>query len=669
MKTPPTHKAHPVATLILCLLLFVFFSTGTCFADTDDEIDEYIEWKNDGSTTIKWGKTDTINVDDTEYIIKVVDFDTKQDPTSTSISIANKATGEVKDYALLLDNEDYRSFEWNHEIKVELKDIKVDSKEVPSATFKYYRAEKYEPQIEIEIEVSSETIDDIKISEDEFAPDEEKTIYFTIKNSGDARAEDCEMWINTGGMEITDYRGVEDDEENIHKRFGWMEPDEEESFNFTVVADKWDEKTPPEDFNYNISALVTYNGFFYDDYNTTENIILKCSEEYVKPDLRVVQKLGTRSLNYPDKCDDHRGEIDTSPWHMEMGTVTDLWDYVILKGGVYNLGNYEVDNINVEFQKIPTGLIATDNSTSGTHSRIAAGEKYIFSHKLMPLKPGTYDIGKLVVSTEFFGEELEWNTPTSKIIVHGPYINLDKALTYNKDANEYTVQLHAENVGDRPAWANISDIVPQKYDYVNKSLEDSIEGSDLLNEWEVSTSATSNNSTLLNVKGVLLPPSESKKISYTIKAAEEIDELPYAELEFRARNNYWGKVRTNFYMAGEEIEQWWNPVKGNWENDTEEVIVEEKPSSKDEEDNFANKNDTQVIPEKNDNYTVNKNLTLPKEGESGITGKLNLFPKEISFFVDDYGIMVFAGVCFIAFGLIFNTKFYLGKLMKKKKKR
>jgi hypothetical protein len=572
----------------IALIFFFTILTGISSADytcPNDDLDKDIMWVKEGTTdSIKWGKTTNISVDGIKYIIKVYDFDSKDNPTKASVSIANMKTGDKKNEILTLDSSFKKYFEWNNEIKVQLKDIKTDSDKTPYATFEYYSPGK--PSLEIDIQASSEKVDDIKISETEYVPEEEKKITITVKNNGDSWIDNLKVYFDTKELELKNDEHFDQEKGAYYERLDWLAVDDEASFNFTVQAPTWDQQSSPYANDYSIESSVSGYDIFSEEYTKKENLTLQCSTKYIEPDLRVVQKLNSRLGN----DDDHKVEINTSSWFMNEKNTGDIWEYVVLERGIYNIGNYPVSDLKVSLSDIPEELVVTENDSQGDPYNIADSDACIKSYKLMPLRYGTYNVGKMVVTMDFFGEKFEWKSSKDcQIIVHGPDIRLDKTLVALEDAKGYEVQLEIENKGDRAAWANVSDTVPAGYGYVEGSLEDSIEGSDLpLSEWEYEIKATNNNSTSFYVQGVRLPPEEPLKLTYRLSPGKTIEELPFAQVEFHARNNYRGKVRSAFYLSEKKVDQWWNHAEKRWENNTDKVINTEDGKPPEEEA----KNDT-----------------------------------------------------------------------------
>lgn len=590
---------------VVLSILLILTACGVCFADCPDDPDEDIQWVSDGSVSLKWGETRDITVHGITYILKANDFDSRLDPTSVSISVANKKTGNVEHATLFLENYEYRSFEYGYELYLYLEDIDVDSYKTPSAKIEYYGRGR--PEFELDIEGSSEDVDDIDISSEEYAPAEEKEFEVTIENSGDARFFDVELRIDPGDFTITEKNDLKKEGSVLVADIDCLDKDEELTFNFSAKAPEWDGETSPYDLNYNITACVEGRDILDTGYVNSTNLTLKATE----PELNVVQKTYARSLDYAEECGNYRAEIDLSPWYIEGGNPEDLWDYVVIRGGIYNTGLYTVRDVEDIHPELPEELVAVQVTGNGTPEYISPDSPYTFGYKLMPTAPGTYTIDRLEANLGFHGENFSWSSGGSiKIIVHGPDISLDKSI--EKQDGSYLVKISVANDGDRAAWVNVSDTVPGECGYREGSLEESIGDSSLpLDEWEINVHH--NGSCSMSVGGVFLPPSTSLDFSYVLDSGD-VESLPYAEAEFRARNLYQGYARSSYYSDDRWISQHWDRLRGEWvfdtPADTGKVVEEPEPEPQGPEEGTE-------IPDVRVNSSVSGNTTEgPIEAEA-----------------------------------------------------
>ncbi|MBP2029443.1 hypothetical protein J2755_000363 [Methanohalophilus levihalophilus] len=551
-------------------ILIIIGGCGLCTADCQEDPDEDIQWDDEGSVTVKWGQTERISVNGISYIIKAEDFGPGLEPESVSISVANEETGVVEHAILFLNNYNYRTAEYDYELKLYLKEIKVDSDKTPSATFEYDR--RGIPELEVKIEASSEEFGEIDVSSEQYAPDEEKDFDIKIRNKGSARIFDVELRIDPGEFTITEKNEFNKEGSELTMDFNCINADEDLTFNFTARAPEWDGSTSPYNLNYTIHVLADGRDILDYNYDFKDNITLRATD----PELNVVQRVYARSFNYANESNECRAEIDLSPWYIEGGNPEDLWDYVTVHGGVFSTGLYTVRNVEELQSELPEELVAVEVTGDGSPDYISPDSPYSFSYKLMPTAPGTYTLKPFETRVDFFGKDFNWKSDNSiKIIVHGPDISLSKTLEIQDDS--YLVKVNVENVGDRAAWINVSDSVPEECNYVDGSLEESIEDSSLpLDEWEINVH--NNGSCSMSVEGVFLPPSTSLGFSYELNSGE-IESLPYAQAEFRARNLYWGYVRSDYYENGQWVSQHWDRFLGEWVFDLPAEIHDEAQNS------------------------------------------------------------------------------------------
>ncbi len=540
-----------IILLLLPVILIPAATAGDCCPDDDLEGD--VEWVNCGSAAIAWGKTYELEVDNTHYILRTDDFDS--DLSATSVSI--EKGGEVQAKILFLNAQpEYREFQMDAELKVELTGITTDQYQTPSAHLNFYCRGR--PALAIDIGASSETFGEITVSPDQYAPEKEKTITVDVSNSGEAWVENVELRVDIGELEFTGDHDLEFHDHTIFKNLGCMEKNSKASINFTVVAPAWDGTTSPYEINYNITALVGGFDIKGGKYDANNSINLSCTD----PELRVVKRLN---------CD----ELNMSAGYITGAKVYSVLDYSVVSLGVYNIGFYTVGNLSSIDPPVPDDFVVVPITEDRNPVCVSDNSPYSTSYKLLPARPGSYTIDKVVASTNFYGTNFTWESGSSTITVHGPHIILSKSV---KQENNGTcrVILNIHNDGDRAAWINLTDTVPADAGYIDGSSEQGIEGGTLpLGEWDLGVSSV-NDSYLLTVTGVLLPPGESLVMSYRIHPDrfDELD-LPYASIEFRARSNYRGVVRSSFWMSGAEVTQVLDLSIGKWitrsENPTGEL--------------------------------------------------------------------------------------------------
>ncbi len=528
--------------ILLSILLFLIPAAAAGEYCPDDDLETDVEWVSCGSAAIAWGKIYQLEVDNVHYTVRTDDFDPGLNATAVLIEKDGTVTTEILFLNLWPDD---RWFHLDAELKVELTGITIDQYETPSAHLKFCRRGR--PALDIDIGASSETFEEITVSPDQYAPQKEKTITIDVRNTGEAWIENVELKVDTGELELTGDRDFEFHDQTIFKNFGCMEKNSKASINFTVVAPAWDGITSPYEINYNITASVGGIDIKGGEYDANTSMTLSCTD----PKLRVVKWLC---------CD----EIDMSAWYINGSKVYAVREYSVISLGVYNTGFYTVGNLSIINPPVPDGFVIAETTEDGSPVCVSKDRPYIISYKLLPARPGKYTIDKATATTNFHGKNFTWESGSFTITVHGPHIILAKSVK-QEDNGTCRVTLDIHNDGDRAAWINLTDTVPADAGYIEGSSEQGIEGGTLpLGEWDLGVSRV-NDSYLLTVTGVLLPPGESLGMSYLIRP-DRFDglDLPYAQIEFRARNNYRGVVRSSFWNEGGEVTQVLDPSAGEW---------------------------------------------------------------------------------------------------------
>lgn len=532
--------SFPIIFLLISLFTIPAAIASDCCLNDDLETD--VEWVSCGSAAIAWGKIYEFEVDNTCHILRTDDFDS--DLSATSVSI--EKDGEVQSKVLFLNAQpEYRKFQMDAELKVELTGITTDQYLTPSAHLNFYCRGR--PALAVAIVASSETFEEITVSPGQYAPEKEKTITVDVSNSGEAWVGDVELRVDVGILELTGDHDLEFHNHTIFKNLGCMEKNSKASINFTVVAPAWDGTTSPYEINYNITALVGGFDIKGGEYDANNSIHLSCTD----PMLRVVKRLN---------CD----ELNMSAGYITGAKVYGVPDYSVVSLGVYNIGFYTVGNLTIIDPPVPDDFVVVPITENGDPVCVSDDSPYSTSYKLLPARPGSYTIDKVVASTNFYGTNFIWESGSSTITVHGPHMILSKSVK-QEDNGICRVTLDIHNDGDRAAWINLTDTVPAAAGYIDGSSEQGIEGGTLpLGEWDLSVCKV-NDSCLLAVTGVLLPPGESLVMSYLIHPDrfDELD-LPYASIEFRARSNYRGVVRSPLWKSGAEVNQILDPLTGKW---------------------------------------------------------------------------------------------------------
>jgi hypothetical protein len=516
-----------------------------------DDLDYCIEWISDGSVTVQWGQVETVEINGEYYTFRADDFDKSLESALISI----EKDGIVRKEFLFLEGSDDDSWlEWDNEVKVEISGISVDGYKTPSASLNLYS--RGMPELEIELSASSETVDGVSVSSDQYAPGEEKKIDITVKNTGDAWVENVILKVDTGEMRVRSKEDFEYRDGILKKNIGCLEVGDIVEMNFTVVAPVWDGTTSPYDLVYCINA--TAGGYDIKDgyFDANESIDFECTDPELKVTMEIVNEelnMSTWYVKQLDKSTSSSASIDFE--------IRGADEYSFLRTRVFNMGLYAIDDMDVQFSVIPDDLAISEIYESGDYSSMETDGQYYIGQKLVPIVPGKYNFDKVVVTANFFGKNLTWSSGSDSLTVHGPHIVVDKKLSH--DGSDYTVSLDLSNDGDRAAWINLSDTIPDDLNYVSGSLEKSLEGSDLpLSEWDLSTTVVNGTQTV-SVKGVLLPPGSSLSMSYEFSSGD-LPDLPAAVCEFKSIWDYEGEAQSSYYVGGAEIKQYWKPLSGGW---------------------------------------------------------------------------------------------------------
>ncbi len=545
-----------------------------------DDLDHCVEWVSEGTISIKWGQIAREEINGEVYTFRADDFNEEMNAALISI----EKGGLIRNEFLFLEGAYERQwFDWDNEVKVELTDITEDSHRTPSAKLKLYSRGR--PELDIDLDVSSETIDGVDVSSEQYAPGEEKSIDVTVKNTGNAWIENIVLEIDIRDFRLKSKGDFEFRDQILKKNLGCLYVDESAELNFTVVAPEWDGKTSPYELVYYVNATAGGYDIKENYHSFDESLELGCTE----PDMKVILEVVNEEINMSSWYAREIGS-NTSSYNSIDFEIRDAWEYTFLRTKIFNTGLYAIDDIDVRFSEVPEELIISETYESGDHSYMDADGQYYLGQKLIPVRQGKYSFDKVVVETNFFGENKTWESRSQTLTVHGPYIVLDKVLS--ADGDDYTVSLDVLNDGDRAAWINLTDTIPDELDYVGGSLEKSLEGSDLpLSEWDFSTSVV-NGTQFVSVDGVLLPPGSTLSLGYEFSSKTAPD-LPPAVCEFRAIIDYEGEVQSSFYVDGNEVKQYWKPLGGGWVSESDVVedledtasVPEQKEEQKtDEED-------------------------------------------------------------------------------------
>jgi hypothetical protein len=492
-----------------------------------------------------------MEIDGVRYTFRADDFDLK----TKSALISVEKQGVIRKEFLYLELQDsYKWFHWDNEIKVELTGISVDGYKTPSAQLQIYSRGK--PGFEISFAASSGKVKGVDVSSEQYAPGQEKKLEVTVKNTGDAWAENVILKVDLGEFGLKSSKDFEYRNNIINANLGCIGKGKQQSINFTVIAPQWDGKTSPYELNYYLNATAGGTDIKKGYHDTSTSTFFRC----IDPELKVIMEVVGDEINMTTWTV-RQGENSSNGNRKVYYEVWDAWEYSFLRTTIYNLGLYPVNDVSVTFADIPEELICVETVEHGDHTYVAPDGQYYIARKLVPLRQGTYSLGPVKATANFFGKEMAWSSGTGSIRVHGAYVTVEKELSRTDEG--YTVGLVVKNEGDRAVWVNLTDIIPEDTGYVPGSAGKGLSQSEsFLSEWDMGISEMEG-SLILRVSGVLLPPGTSLSLDYSISPASAPD-LPAAKASFKAIDGYRGEAQSSLYVSGVEVKQRWDPLNGGW---------------------------------------------------------------------------------------------------------
>ena len=556
-------KINKKTVLVLLAFLIALAITPLTATASDSEDPYKIEWESVATKKIAWGKTQTVDVNNVTYVVKVEDFDDKLNSAAISIAYGDEVKHDV-----LYENDSLEwGADWDAKLKIQLTSITTDKYKTPYANLKFYEEKIRHPKLEIVIASNETTIDGIKVPTEKYVPGEPKILYVALANTGDAKAEDVRLMVDVGELQPKKNPYFKTEGHILSKNIDYIDAKEVHILEVLTYTPEWNSSSPYE-INYTINASVWLEDKNYeDDYFVSTN----ASMSFIEPELKAVN-------------DVTETEINMSAWYLPGNHWEDELESIVVSREVYNIGFYPIDNLGVNNPAIPEGLMVTKIYEEEVFPYGPEDNTlYVHSFRLMPLKPGKYTIPSFYSNATFFDHNLTTQSKDVTVIVHGPEISLDKTIE-SIDANLYNVTLKVKNEGDRAAWASLQDSIPYDAGYIAGSAEQTIELINLsLNEWtfEMESVEGAHNLTL---SGVFLPPNEEFEMSYKIypENATEL-ELPSARIDFVDRNDYEAFVISPLYCEGEKYTKIWNVSTGEWIIQKYSLLLESDSSEESED--------------------------------------------------------------------------------------
>lgn len=147
--------------------------------------------------------------------------------------------------------------------------------------------------------------------------------------------------------------------------------------------------------------------------------------------------------------------------------------YILIE--IINLKDIPLENIHVN-ETVPDGFI-TDPDIEHTYWTInlRPGEKRSLSYSIRALKPGIFLIPGMKLSLEHNGVNHNMQTNATEIVIHGPYIDVNRSFIYQDMGTEgiLNVTLQVNNTGDRAAYVQLTDQMPENCQLINGNLSKS----------------------------------------------------------------------------------------------------------------------------------------------------------------------------------------------------
>ncbi|MDD3247538.1 MAG: BatD family protein [Methanosarcina sp.] len=402
--------------IALIVLLAVFIFSGlSMVAFAADEV-EWVEKQNDA--TLNWGKTVTVE----GYEIKAEDFN---EDKMVFVSIS-KDGEKLKTAPLTAGME----FAYDDEIKVYAQSVDPNY-EIITKDGKEFKTGNWNPSAKLDILVRGKPSFDIKIETDKDTYDSKAIgdkridVTVTVKNNGEAKAENVVLTVDTGELEVLSGK-------TKYTYTKVLKEETVEPITFTLKT-----PTPWEDTDFKITAKTICEDIKDKKYEHEGSKTIKIEQKW---DL-IVSKSATKKR--------HMGEP------------------VYVSVTVRNAGLCDINNIILKDSILSNMHLQKDATLDKTLS-LKAGEtaEKVFEYTLIPEKPGDFTFPKTVATFTLpngkDGEVTSDNSDTT--LISGPYIEITK--TVNKQqldpGDELTVTVTTKNTGNVDASVTVTDTVPSE---------------------------------------------------------------------------------------------------------------------------------------------------------------------------------------------------------------
>ncbi|MFA0823744.1 MAG: hypothetical protein ACC612_12770 [Methanomethylovorans sp.] len=231
---------------------------------------------------------------------------------------------------------------------------------------------------------------------------------------------------------------------------------------------------------------------------------------------------------------------------------------------VINLKDIPLQSIRIN-ETIPSGFVTDpDIDCTDWNINLQPRDKRSVGYSIRALKPGTFLIPGMKLSMEYNGITHSIKTNSSEIVIHGPYIDVNKSFLYQNTGTEglLNVTLQVNNSGDRAAYVQLTDQLPEGSILMSGNLSKSqvMQPSDI---WILGYSLSVNSSENIVIPGAKVRFVDSRGYEDSFESASQI---------LKIEENVVEETLLEENSSQEEIPQ-------EIENDTEETFVQENKDS------------------------------------------------------------------------------------------
>ena len=195
--------------------------------------------------------------------------------------------------------------------------------------------------------------------------------------------------------------------------------------------------------------------------------------------------------------------------------------YILVE--VMNLKDIPLENIHIN-ETVPDGFI-TDPDRDHTNWTIKLNprEKRSLGYSIRALRPGTFLIPGMKLSIEHNGVPHLMQTNASEIVIHGPYIDVQKSFIYQDMGTEgvLNVTLRVSNKGDRAAYVQLTDRIPENSQLIAGNLSKSqvMQPADI---WELKYSVLLRSTGSVVIPGANVRFVDSREYGDTFESASHV---------------------------------------------------------------------------------------------------------------------------------------------------